>query len=256
MVNQRPYRHSYDQKNEVKRLVKELLAAGIIHHSKSPYASPILLVKKRDASWRICVDYRTLNKLTIPDRFPIPVVYELINELHDSKVFSKLDLRSGYYQIRMKEEDISKTAFKTHKDHYEFKVTLFSLCNASSTFQSLMNRIFKPYLRKFVLVFFDDIFVYSTDVHLHEEHIIVVFSILQENQLHVNVAKCHLGQERLEYLGHWISSEGVSTDEVKASSILKWPLPKNIRDVRSFLGLASYYRKFVWNYALIAKPLF
>ena len=178
------------------------MAAGIIQHSKSPYASPILLVKKRDASWLICVDYRALNKLTILDRFPIPVVDELIDELYGSKVFSKLDLQFGYYQIRMKEEDNPKTAFKTHEDHYEFKVIPFGLCNVPSTFQSLMNRIFKPYLRKFILVFFDDILVYSIDAQLHEEHLILVFSILQENQLHVNVAKCQLGQERLEYLGH------------------------------------------------------
>ena len=189
VVNQRPYRYSYDQKNEIEKLVKELMAAGFIQHSKSPYASPI--------PTRIYVDYWVLNKLTVSNRFPIPVVDELIDELHGSKV-SKLDLHSGYYQIRMKEGDIPKTAFKTHEGHYEFKVMLFGLCNAPSTFQSLMNRIFKPYLRKFVLVFFDDILVYSTDVTVHEEHLILVFSILQENWLHVNTKKCQLGQRRLE----------------------------------------------------------
>lgn len=254
-VNLRPYHYNPAQKTEIEKQVSDMLQQGVTQRSASPFSSPVLLVQKKDGSWRFCIDYRHLNAITIKNRYPLPIIDELLDELAGTCWFTSLDLRAGYHQIRMKPEDEHKTAFKTHHGHYEFKVMAYGLTGAPATFQGVMNTIFEPFLRKGVLVFIDDILIYSRTLEDHIRLLRAVFSVLTEQQLKVKRSKCVFAQSSLTYLGHVISAQGVSTDARNIQSVLNWPVPSNVKEIRGFLGLAGYYRKFVRYFGLLSWPL-
>uniref|UniRef100_A0A151UIJ3 Retrovirus-related Pol polyprotein from transposon 17.6 n=1 Tax=Cajanus cajan TaxID=3821 RepID=A0A151UIJ3_CAJCA len=250
-INVKPYRYLHHQKEAMTQMIKEMLTEGIIRPSTSLFSYPVLLVKKKDGSWRFCVDYRALNAITIKDKFPIPTIDELLDELGSVKIFSKIDLRLGYHQILLYPSDIEKKAFQTFDGHYEFLVMPFGLSNTPS-FQSAMNDLLGPFLRNFFLVFFDDILVYSTSFTAHLRSIL---DLLLVNEFFAKRSKCIFGVECVTYLGHTISASGMQPDPEKVMAIIDWPVPLSFTGLHGFLGITGFYRRFLCHYARIAAPL-
>ncbi|GKA22126.1 putative reverse transcriptase domain-containing protein [Tanacetum coccineum] len=197
----------------------------------------------------MCIDYRELNKLTVKNRYPLPRIDDLFDHLQGSSVYSKIDLRSSYHQLRVREEDIPKTAFRTRYGHYEFQVMPFGLTNAPAVFMDLMNRVCKPYLDKFVIVFIDDILIYSKSKQEHEEHLRIILELLKKEELYAKFSKCEFWIPKVQFLGHVIDSEGIHVDPAKIESIKDWTSPKSPTEIRQFLGLAGYYRRFIEGFS-------
>ncbi|GKC96398.1 putative reverse transcriptase domain-containing protein, partial [Tanacetum coccineum] len=226
-----------------------------ISPSSSPWGAPVLVVKKKDGSFRMCIDYRELNKLTVKNRYPLLRIDDLFDQLQGSSVYSKIDLRSGYHQLRVRDEDIPKTAFRTRYGHYEFQVMPFGLTNAPVVFMDLMNRVCRPYLDKFVIMFIDDILIYSKTNEEHDAHLRLILELLKKEELYVKFSKCDFWLSKVQFLGHMIDREGIYVDPAKIESIKDWESPKTPIEIRQFLGLAGYYRRSIEGFSKIAKPM-
>jgi hypothetical protein len=228
---------------------------GYVRESLSLCVVPVILVPKKNGTWRLCVDCRAINNITIRYRFAIPRLDDMLDELSGSTIFTKIDLRSGYHQIRMKLGDEWKTAFKTMFGLHEWLVMPFGLTNAPSTFMRLMNEVLHSFIGKFVVVYFDDILIYSKSLDEHIEYLRAVFGALRESHLFANLEKCTVCTDRVDFLGYVVTPQGIEVDEAKIEGIKSWPIPITLTQLWCFLGLAGFYRCFMRDFSTIAAPL-
>jgi Reverse transcriptase (RNA-dependent DNA polymerase)/RNase H-like domain found in reverse transcriptase/Integrase zinc binding domain/Chromo (CHRromatin Organisation MOdifier) domain/Retroviral aspartyl protease len=253
--NRPAFRLSIPERHEVEKQVKELLEKGFIEPSSSGYGAPVLFVPKPDGSLRMCIDYRALNKITVKNKYPLPRIDDLMDNLSGAKYFSSMDLTAGYHQIALHPGDRDKTAFNTHIGKYEWTVLPMGLTNAPAVFQSVMNTIFGRHLNKFVCVYLDDILIFSKTREEHYEHLRIVMDLLRKHDLKAKMKKCEFFKTELKFLGHIVSREGMCPDPAKVATIVNWPRPRSVYEVRSFLGLANYFRRYIKGYAATAAPL-
>ncbi|GBN57291.1 Retrovirus-related Pol polyprotein from transposon 297, partial [Araneus ventricosus] len=254
-ISQRPNRISPAERRIIHDEVKKMLQKEIIQPSKSPWSSPIVLVKKKDGNWRFCVDYRRLNKITKRDVYPLPRIDDTLVFLRKAQYFSSMDLYMGYWQIEVDEADREQTAFVTSEALYEFKVMAFGSCNAPATFERAMDNLLRHLEWQMCLCYPDDIVVFSQTFPEHLERLCCVLRCIQEAGLILNPKKCLFGAKEFKILGHLVSGEGIKPDPDKIKAVQDFPTPKNIQDVKSFLGLCSYYRRFIKDFCHRARPL-
>ena len=250
-----PYRMAPLELEELRRQLKDLFDAGYIRPSNAPFGAPVLFQKKKDGSLRMCIDYWALNKITIKNKYPIPLIADLFDQLSSARYFTKLDLRSGYYQVRIAKGDEPKTACMTRYGSFEFLVMSFGLTNVPETFCTLMNKVLQLFLDGSIVVYLDDIVVYSTTLEEHAQHLQQVLQILRDNELYLKVEKCLFSQRDVEFLGHKIANGKLMMEDLKVKAILEWQPPTNILELRSFLRLVNYYRRFIKGYSAKAAPL-
>jgi hypothetical protein len=256
-ISRRSYRMPPNELAELKTQLQDLLEKGFIRPSSSPWGCPAIFVKKKDQTLRMCMDYRPLNEVTIKNKYPLHRIDILFDQLTGARVFSKIDLRSGYHQIRIRPKDIPKTTFTTRYGLFEYLVMSFELMNAPAPahFTYMMNSVFMPELDKFVVVFIHDILIYSKTEEEHAKHLRIVLTRLREHQLYAKFSKCAFWLEEIQFLGHVLSANGIAVDPSKVKDILEWKPPTTVHQVRSFLGLAGYYRRFIPDFSKIVKPI-
>jgi hypothetical protein len=255
LSNRAPYRINPEETKEIQHQVQELLDKGYVRVSLGPCAIPVILLPKKDGLWHMCVNCRAINKITICYHHPIPRLDDMLDELSEAVVFSKVDLRSGCHQIQMKLGDEWKTTSKTKFVLYEWLVMPFGLTNAPNTFVRLMNEVLRAFIGKFMVVYFDDILVYNKSIDEHIDHLCVVFNALRDARLFGNLEKCTFCMDRVSFLGYVVTLQGIEVGHAKVKAIHGWPIPKNLSQVRSILGLVGFYRHFVKYFSTIAASL-
>ena len=254
-ISMTPHRMAPVELQKLKVQIQELLGKGFIRPSTSPWGTLVLFSKKKDKTLRLCIDYKQLNRVTIKNRYPLPRIDDLFDKLRGARVYSKIDLRTGYHQLKVKEADIPKTMFRTRYGHFEFTVMPFGLLNAPAAFMDLMNRVFQPYINHFMVVFVDDILIYSQSEVEHEDHLRIVLQLLRDHQLYAKFSKCEIWLAEVGFLGHVVSDLGVSVDLGKVEVVMSWERLKSVFEIRSFLGLAGYYMRFIEDFSRLAAPM-
>ena len=254
-ISMTPHRMELVELQELGVQLQELLDKGFIRPSTSPWGAPVLFAKKKDKTLQLCIDYRQSNRVTIKNQYPLPRIDDLFDQLRGARVYSKIDLRTSYHQLRVRETDIPKIAFRTWYGHFEFTVMPFGLMNALAAFMDLMHRVFQPYLDQFVVVFVDDILIYSQSEREHEDHLRIVLQLLRDHHLYAKFSKCEFWLTDVRFLGHVVSPSGVSVDLEKVEDLMSWERPKLVFEIRSFLGLAGYYRRFIEDFSRLAAPM-